>query len=259
MSSCDASSCTCCHAALCASATSDFSLTDGERSFFHSVSGCSSHPISQQQTPPRPRGPFTRCGNVHFAAEPCRLSSASPPPNFSSDLRLISAGAPHESTSPASNLARASARTLVLCLALVRMQYGGAIQTLRCAAPRSFSLRPSTETQALCPQCHTRKGSRPAHPDTNPIVHRGGFLQVAVSEAPPTQRLNSQLFAQGRFRYSTKTSGEPCGTCPIYELFDRNRAQPTAVDRRKAQRGHLNLSPHSGATIRSLPGVSAGT
>ena len=82
-----------------------------------------------------PRCPFTRCGNVRFAAEPCRLSSASPPRNFSSDLRLISAGAPHESTSPASNLARASARTLVLCLAFVRMQYGGAIQTLRCAAP----------------------------------------------------------------------------------------------------------------------------
>ena len=28
----------------------------------------------------------------------------------------------------------------------------------------------------------------------------------AVSEAPPTQRLNSQLFARGRLRYSTKTS-----------------------------------------------------
>ncbi len=54
-----------------------------------------------------------------LAAEPCRLSNASPPPNSSSDLRLISAGAPHESTSPASNLARASARTLVLCLAFL--------------------------------------------------------------------------------------------------------------------------------------------
>jgi hypothetical protein len=45
-----------------------------------------------------------------------RLSAAR---NSSSDLRLISAGAPHESASPASNLARASARTLrtlALCL-----------------------------------------------------------------------------------------------------------------------------------------------
>jgi hypothetical protein len=49
------------------------------------------------------------------------LSSASPPRNFSPDPRLISAGAPLESTSPASNLAPASARTLVLCFAFVRM------------------------------------------------------------------------------------------------------------------------------------------
>jgi hypothetical protein len=184
MSSCDASSCTCCRAALCASATSDFSLTDAERSLFHSVSGCSSHPISQQQKPPRPRCPFPRCGNVRFAAEPCRLSSASPPRNSSSDLRLISAGAPHESTSPASNLARASARTLVLCLAFLRMQYGCALGTLRCTAPRAFPLPTATETQALSQQRHTSQRSKRAHPDTNPIVPRGGFLQVAVSEAP---------------------------------------------------------------------------
>ena len=70
----------------------------------------SDQPAADATSPPR--CPFTRCGNVRFAAEPCRLSSASPPRNSSSDLRLISAGAPHESTSPASNLARASARTL---------------------------------------------------------------------------------------------------------------------------------------------------
>src|SRR5439155_26037143 len=76
----------------------------------------------------------------------CRapLRRASSPP-----ISASSQDAPHESTSPASNLARASARTLVLCLPFVRMQYGGAIQTLRCAAPRPFSLRPATETQAL--------------------------------------------------------------------------------------------------------------
>jgi transposase-like zinc-binding protein len=62
--------------------------------------------------------------------------------------------------------------------------FGGALQTLRCTSPRPFSLRSATETQALSLQWHTRKGSRQAHPDTNPIVPRGGFLQVAVSEAP---------------------------------------------------------------------------
>src|SRR6202167_872507 len=185
MSSCAASCSTCSHAASCASATSDFSLTAGERSFFHSVSDCSSRPFSQQQTPPRrPRSPLTHHGTVRSAAEPCRLSSASPPRNYSSDLRLIPAGARHESTSPPSNRARTSARTLVLCLAFLRMQYGCALQPLPCTAPRPFSLRPATETQELSLQPQTSKRSRPAHPDTNPIVPRGGFLQVAVSEAP---------------------------------------------------------------------------
>ncbi len=114
---------TCCHAASCASATSDFSLTGGEQNFFHSVSACSSHPISQQlQLPRTPRCPFARCGNVRSAAEPCMLSNASRLRNSSSDLRLSSAGTQHESTTPTSNLARALARTLVLRLAFVRMQ-----------------------------------------------------------------------------------------------------------------------------------------
>ena len=149
MSSCAVSCFTCCRAVLCVFATSDFLRTGGEQNFFRFVCGCSSHPISQQQTPHHPRCPFVRCGNVRFAAESCKWSNASPPRNCSSDPRLISAGAPHESTTPTSNLARASARTLVLCLALVRMQYGAAIQTLRCAAPHPFSLRTASETQAL--------------------------------------------------------------------------------------------------------------
>jgi ferredoxin len=129
-SSCDASYFTRCRVALCGSATSASSPTDSERNSFHSVPDCSSHPLGQQQTPHHPRFPFVRCGNVLFAAESCKRSNASPPRNCSSDPRLISAGAPHESTTPTSNLARASARTLVLCLALVKMQYGAAIQTL---------------------------------------------------------------------------------------------------------------------------------
>jgi hypothetical protein len=176
-SSCAASSCTCCRAVLCASATSASWLTGGEQNSFRFVCGCSSPLVSQQQTPPHPRCPFTRCGNVRFAAEPCELSSASPPPNSSSDLRLISSGAPHESTSPTSNLAPAPGRTLVLCLAFVGTQYDGAIQTLPCAAPRPFSLPPPTETQALSQERQTNKPSRAAHPDTNPIVPRAASFK----------------------------------------------------------------------------------
>jgi hypothetical protein len=83
------------------------------------------------------------CGGTMEVVE--RLSAA----QLLLDLRLVTAGAQHESTSPVSNLSRASVRTLVLCLAFVKMQYGGAIQTLRCADPRAFSLRPTTQTQPL--------------------------------------------------------------------------------------------------------------
>ena len=55
------------------------------------------------------------CGGTMRVVE--RFSAA----QLLSDLRLISSGAPHESASPASHLARASARTLVLCLAFLRM------------------------------------------------------------------------------------------------------------------------------------------
>ena len=113
--------------------------------------------------------------------------------NEATDKTYVAGGnAPHESTSPASNLARAPARTLVLCLAFVRMQYGGAIQTLRCAAPRPSSQRPATETQALGPQRQTRKRSRATHPDTNPIVPRSGFLKSLYLKRPFTAHRNDR-------------------------------------------------------------------
>jgi hypothetical protein len=183
--------------ALCASATSASSPTGSEQNSFRYASNCCSNPISRQQVPPRcPHRPFTRRGHVRFAAEPCRLSTDSPLRNSSSDPRLISVGAPHESTSPASRLARASARTLVLRPAFVRMQYGGAIQTLSCPGPRPFSLRPATETQALSRQRQPNKRSRPAHPDTNPIVPGAASFKSLYLKRPFT---TSQLrvFARG--------------------------------------------------------------
>jgi hypothetical protein len=42
---------------------------------------------------------------------------------------------------------------------------------------------------------------------TPALVRWRDFLQVAVSETPLRQRLNPQLFARGRFRYSTKVCG----------------------------------------------------
>src|SRR5208283_1431075 len=193
MSSCAASSCTCCRAASCASATSASSPIGNGLRYSHSAFGCSSHPISQQQAPPRrPRCPFTRCGNVRFAAEPCTLSSVSPPRSSFSDLRLIPAGAQHEATSPASNLSRASARTLVLCLAFLSRRYCCAIQTLRCAAPRPFSLRTPTETQVHRQQRQPRKQSQLAHPHTNPIVLGAASFKSLYLKRPYTAHRNGR-------------------------------------------------------------------
>src|ERR1700678_1169168 len=115
MSSCVASFFTCCRAASCAFATSASSQTDGERNFFHFVSVSSmSHP---HQRPSRLRSPRLRSGTVPSVAESCRSSNAYLRRNCSSDLRRLSCGAQHESTLPASNHLRASARTLLLCLA----------------------------------------------------------------------------------------------------------------------------------------------
>jgi integrase len=49
--------------------------------------GCAPHPRRRRTDTERMNRP--RCGNVRFAAEPCRLSSASPRSNSCSDLRLI--------------------------------------------------------------------------------------------------------------------------------------------------------------------------
>ena len=111
MSSCVASCFTCCRAASCAFATSASSPTDGERNYFHFVSVSSSHLMSQQHQRP------SRSGTVPSVAERCTLSSGYPQPNSSSDLRPIPASAQHDSTLPASNHLRVSARTLPLCLA----------------------------------------------------------------------------------------------------------------------------------------------
>ena len=152
-------------AALCASATSASSPIGNGLRYCHSAFGCSSHPISQQQAPPRrPRCPFTRCGNVHFAVEPCTLSSVSPPRSSFSDLRLIPAGAQHEATSPTSNLSRASARTLVLCLVFLSRRYCCGFR-LSDAPPHDHSL---CEHQ-LKPKCTDSNGNLAN--DHNWLIH----------------------------------------------------------------------------------------
>ena len=184
MSFCVAFCSTSCQTASCASATSAFSRTGDERSFFHSVSGYSNKHRHRQHHPPlRPRLP-AQYQSVLAAAEPCMWSSASLLRNSSSDLHLIPAGAQHESTSPASNLPRASAHTGFLCAFFPTIDLPTRPNPLAALPYRDSPLKKCLKLRHDGTNSQRKKPSKPALPDTKPIAPASGFLQVAVSEAP---------------------------------------------------------------------------
>jgi len=163
------------------------------------------------------------------------VSSASPPRNSSSDLRLLSAGAPHESTSPASNLARASARTLVPCLPFLRTQFG--------AAPRLSDVPPYDHS--LCHQQLKRKRNRqqdphrkrqrPPHGENKSHSPPGAASFKPLYLKTPHTASQLPVLRSGRFRYSTRhirtnqrknvACPEPAQPKPSYE--SRNAADQT--------------------------------
>jgi hypothetical protein len=153
MSSCVASCFISCHAASCAFATSAFSPTDAERNFFHFVSVSSSHLMSRQhQRPSRLRSPRLRSGTVLSVAESCSSSNASLRRNCSSDLRRLPCSAQHESTLPASNHLRPSARTLPPCLASLRNATSLFNPDFGSHSPRRSTALPHKPTATHCGQ-----------------------------------------------------------------------------------------------------------
>ena len=58
------------------------------------------------------------------------------------------------------------------------------VQTLRCTTPPRLCPGISADTTTHQSQGCSRNRSEPAQAHTNPIIPEGGFLQVAVSEAP---------------------------------------------------------------------------
>ena len=70
--------------------------------------------------PTMPRSPLIRYASAPSVVEPCMSSSDSPAHNSSYDLRLIPVGEQHEVTSPASDIPRATARTVSLCFFFLR-------------------------------------------------------------------------------------------------------------------------------------------
>jgi hypothetical protein len=118
-------------------------------------------------------------------AEPCASSNGSPRRNSCSVLHLNQTAAQHEDLSASPASARASARTQIPCL--IRPKPCGCsspqppyrAKARHCAAPSGLQENGSYPTQSL------PDPPAPTQTDSKYIaLHEGGFLQVAVSEAP---------------------------------------------------------------------------
>ena len=128
---------------------------------------------------------LTHSGTARSAEAPCASSNGSPPPNscFAHHLNQISAQ--HEALSISPAFAHASARLRIPCL--IRPK------TLKCQSLKPPHQPPASRYTA--PSGHQTNGSHPTRPVPDPSApaeaqskyigfHGGGFLQVAVSEAP---------------------------------------------------------------------------
>src|SRR6202453_5272144 len=207
MSSYAASCYTCCRRASCASATSASSPTEAVLRCCQCAYYCSAdHSKIELRRHHRPQIRLIHSGTAQSAAEPCASLSGSPLPNSYFAPHLNQNGAPHEPLSTSSVFARAAARsrmssllrpTPVPCQRLQRPNHAS-----KSHWPPPFEL----QATRLHPTQPVRDPSAPTRADSKYIGFPvGGFLQVAVSEAPLSENANPSCFA-GRSRYSTKTS-----------------------------------------------------
>jgi len=186
MSSCAASFFTCCRPASSASATSDSSPTGTALRSCRSASNSSAHQRSSllQLHHPPPKT-LTHSGPALFAEEPCTSSNDSPLRNSCSAPHQNQNDVLHEPISASSPSTRASARTQISCL-----KRSKALCQLSLQRPPKASVRPK-----VAPSGPWSLKSNPSK-RVNTLTGRtrphskyigfpgGGFLQVAVSEAP---------------------------------------------------------------------------
>jgi hypothetical protein len=194
MSSCDASCSICCRPVSCASATSDSSPTGTALRCCRCACDYSAdHSKTQLRRQPRPQIRLIHSGTVQSAAEPCGSSNGSLPRNSCFGHRHNQSGTQHEALSKSSITARVSERMRIPCPI-----WRGLLGRL--------ALRPSTDASLWCftgppqRQSCTSYSTRPvpdlpgpAQTDSKYIAfHEGGFLQVAVSEAPLGDHTNAR-------------------------------------------------------------------
>ena len=189
MSSFAASCSICCQAASCASATSDSLPTATAllccRCAFDSSATQRRWLLRQHHHPPIR---LTHSRTAQSAVEPCTSSNGSPPRNSCFARHLNQIDALHEALSTSSTSARASAHTRIPCL--FRPKPFGC-QPLRRPQKASASQPAAPSAPSVIRHCPTQPVPDPSAPvqtDSKYIGFPvGGFLQVAVSEAPPSK------------------------------------------------------------------------
>jgi hypothetical protein len=114
------------------------------------------------------------------------LSNGSLPRSSCFARHLNQTGTQHEALFTSSVTARASARTQILCLIWSELLGRLSIQPSTEASSRCFTEPSQRQSRTFYPTRPVPDPPAPAQTDSKYIAfHDGGFLQVAVSEAPP--------------------------------------------------------------------------
>src|ERR1700732_3610921 len=192
MSSCAASCFICCHPVSCASVTSDSSPTAIALRFCHYAANCLAaqkrYLLRQHHRPPIRT---THSGTALSAAQPCASSNGSPPRNSCSARHLNQTGTQHESPFTSSTSIRASARTRILCLLWAKPLGCQPLPPLHRPSSNCRTTPSGRKATGPCPTRSVPHPSAPLQTDSKYIgFHVGGFLQVAVSEAPRPESIH---------------------------------------------------------------------
>ena len=198
MSSCGAFYFICSLAASCASATSAFSPTAGAPACCPSASNSCAVPRKKWlQQRRHPRITPAAVGVARCAVEPCTRSNGSQPHNSCSVLHHWPSGAQHELAYKTRSLG--VLRNAQGTLASSRAAASADTDPNCCQPPRPGTAhRISRLDSANKKRKHGIRSTASSHRPRSKCIgaHRGGFLQVALSEVPTLQQLlNSVLWA----------------------------------------------------------------
>ena len=183
----------------CASATSDSSPTGTVLRCCRFAFDCSAAQWKEQLRPHhRPPARLTRSGTVQSAAEPCALSKGSPRLNSCFAHHRNQTGALHEPQSTSSALARALARMQIPCLNWPRLVRYRSLQLPHDPSVRRFQAHVIHQSGRSYPLQRVHALTEHVRPHSKYIGFPvGGFLQVAVSEAPSQSACELELLHAG--------------------------------------------------------------